>query len=172
MRITRYRRTPVLTPWRITLIIAAAIIIALIALNQYYRYVQRPFWDEQAVAETKVKEAGLLQETDRAVKYVWDNTVWIVHGKDADGDEAYAWMPEDGESSVFKLKEGVSKQRLEDALAKSRADAKIEHIKLGYKDGEPAWEVFYTKKASGNYFYDFFRFSDGALLVTYTLPQQ
>jgi len=159
-----------MTPARIAIIAVVGIILVLVGLNFYYRYVQGPFWDEQKIAEAKAIDTGKLQEATDASKYVWDEPIWIVMGKDAEDEEAVVWLLPT-EPLVYKQKNGVTEDSIKEAFRQEKPDASIEHVKLGFIHGEAVWEIFYTRKESGSFFYDFYRFGDGSLLTTYNLPK-
>ncbi|MBW7473401.1 DUF5590 domain-containing protein [Paenibacillus oenotherae] len=174
MRAKSRKRESRMTPLKWTLLAAAAILILLIAANGYYRYVQSPSWEEERAAEKQARETAGFTETIDSHKFVWDETVWVVEGKDKDGDEAYAWLREGSEPIVLKAREGLTEEAMEERFLQSRPDADLERLTLGSLNGEPVWEAFYYRKldGKGNYYYDFYRFGDGSAVTTYTLPSQ
>ncbi|MCQ6557991.1 cell wall elongation regulator TseB-like domain-containing protein [Paenibacillus mendelii] len=182
MRATRRKRPSSMTPARIAAVVIASLIVLLIGANGYYRYVQAPLWNVQTKVEAQAMKAAALKETSDSYTYVWDETVWIVEGKDEQGDDVYVWLNEEQAEQtditkqpvIRKVKEGFTKDQLKEKLLSSKPDADLEHIKLGWKDGQPVWELFYSRDQSGTnfYYYDFYRYSDGGYIITYSLPKQ
>ncbi|UVI32434.1 cell wall elongation regulator TseB-like domain-containing protein [Paenibacillus spongiae] len=177
MRASRRKRPSSMTPARIAAVVIASIVVLLIGANGYYRYVQAPMWNDQTKLEEQAMKIAGLQETSDSYTYVWDDTIWIVEGKDKQGDEVYVWLYENPNAMqpvIRKVKDGVTKEQLKEKLLSSKPDANLEHIKLGWKDNEPVWELFYSRDQSGTdfYYYDFYRYSDGGFIITYSLPKQ
>lgn len=172
MRAKSRKRGSSMTPMKWTLLIAAALVAIVLLVNGYYRYIQAPVWEEQRAAEKQAKETAGFTETVSAHKFVWDETTWIVEGKDKDGEEAYVWLKEKEQPLILKSRDGVTAEAVEEKFRQSKPDADIERVTLGMLNGEPVWEVYYYKKqdGSGNYYYDFYRFSDGGSVTTYKLP--
>ncbi|CAH1218344.1 hypothetical protein PAECIP111893_04407 [Paenibacillus plantiphilus] len=176
MRAKSRKREPVMTPLKWTLLAAAALITIVLLVNGYYRHVQSPLWEEERAAEKQAIETAEFTETADAHKFVWDETLWVVEGKDKDGDEAYVWLKQEDKDKplILKVKEGVTAEAIEEQFNQSKPDADMERVTLGMLNGEPVWEVFYYRKqaGSGNYYYDFYRFKDGSAVTTYKLPSQ
>ncbi|MBW7457769.1 DUF5590 domain-containing protein [Paenibacillus sepulcri] len=145
------------------------VILILVGLNMYYRSVQSSLWEEERSIEASAVKAGGLKEATDSHKFVWDQPVWVVQGKDQDGDDAYVWMTK--EPLKLKAKEGVSESEIKSRFLQNKPAAELYHIKLGMLGGEPVWEVFYSgKEASAQYnYYDFYKFRDGSFIITYTL---
>lgn len=147
------------------------VILALIGLNAFYRSVQSPIWQEERTAEAQALETGLLKKAADSHKFVWDETVWIVEGTDSDGDDAYVWLNKGGPVKL-KAKDGLTKAGMKEHFLKLKPDAKLRHMEIGMVGGVPVWEIFYSRKQSSGVlnYYDFYKFQDGAFIVTYKLP--
>ncbi|ANE47932.1 hypothetical protein SY83_18370 [Paenibacillus swuensis] len=149
-----------------------ALILLVIGLNRFYYYMQLDHWTERhAAVETALKEAGIT-EVDQANPYIWDDSYYVVSGKNKAGVEVMTWIPEDGkEVETREMSDGVSKERIA-ALTKERSpDAEILRILPGKMKGAPIWEVFYTKVdgSEERHFYDFYQWKDGRYIVTYNM---
>ncbi|GGD68905.1 cell wall elongation regulator TseB-like domain-containing protein [Paenibacillus nasutitermitis] len=148
---------------------AIVVMLILIGLNLYYRSVQSTLWKEEHSAEVLAVQTGGLKEATKSHRFVWDEPVWIVEGKDQDGDDAYVWMVK--EPLKLKAKNGVTESEIKSKFRKKSPAADLYHIKLGMLDGAPVWEVFYADKNSSKTFnyYDFYKYGDGSFIITYTL---
>lgn len=170
MRAQRKKAPPIMTPRRWAAVAAAALLLAVIAIHQYYRVIQQPVWNEEREASARAKELAGLTEVLRAEKVVWDETFWIVKGIDGDGEEVWVWLRDRGIRTV-KAAEAVSPDEVKERVRSRYAGADIVRIRPGLLQGEPAWEVFYSlPDAGGKYFYDFYDFKDGTHKVTYRIP--
>ncbi|SFS80652.1 DUF5590 domain-containing protein [Paenibacillus sp. BC26] len=171
MRANRRKRPPVMSAGRWITLSAALIILILVALNWYYRSVQSPVWREEQAAEAEAKDRGSLSSVDSSYHYVWDEPVWIVKGKDHNGDATYVWLKQN-ESITLRADEGLAKADIKERFLLGKPDADISHLKLGLFGGQPVWEIFYSRDQAGvtNHYYEFYRFRDGVFLITYKLP--
>jgi uncharacterized protein YpmB len=173
MRVERYKRPPLMSPAKWSLLAAVCLIAVLIGLNQFYRYIQSPVWAEEREAEAEaVQTAGLKSAVD-SHKFVWDETVWVVEGKDRNDEDVYVWLTEGGPLTI-NAKDGLTKEQMKERFLADKPDANVSHMTIGMVGGEPVWEIFYTRKeASITYsYYDFYRFRDGTFIVTYKLPNR
>ncbi|RAP76347.1 DUF5590 domain-containing protein [Paenibacillus montanisoli] len=171
MRANRRKRPPFMTPGRWIALSSAVIIVMLILLNWYYRSVQLPVWQEEAEVEAEAKDRASLSSVDSSYHYVWDDPVWVVKGKDNNGETTYVWLKEN-ESITLRADEGIAKADMKAQFLSGKPDASIFHMKIGLLGGEPVWEVFYSRKQAGvtNFYYEFYRFRNGTFLITYKLP--
>ncbi|MBB3109325.1 uncharacterized protein YpmB [Paenibacillus phyllosphaerae] len=175
MRTVRRKRKPFWTPVRIVLASVTGLLTIIIGINAYYWHVQSPFWEEENAAKSAAEQNAGLHDSSSAYKYVWDTTAWIVLGKDADGDAAIAWLPEEGGQPIIRKKEeGIARAELKEQFQQSKPDADLEHMQVGLLEGQPVWELFYSRDQAGveTYYYDFYRYNDGGYIITYNLPKQ
>ncbi|BBH20949.1 hypothetical protein Back11_22940 [Paenibacillus baekrokdamisoli] len=162
-----------MTAARWTLLSVMIVVVVLIALNAYYRSVQSPMWKQERLAEAKAIETAGLKEATLSYPFVWDESIWIVEGKDKNNEDTYVWLKKDT-SLVLKAKDGLTSQEIEQRFLQSKPDASIKNTKLGMLNNAPVWEVYYSKVQSSvkTYYYDFYQFQNGAFVVTYKLPTQ
>ncbi|MFC5650769.1 DUF5590 domain-containing protein [Paenibacillus solisilvae] len=162
-----------MTPGRILLVSAMAVIVILIALNVYYRSVQAPVWKEERAAEAQALKVTDLKEATDSEKFVWEEPVWIVKGKDKDGEDAYVWLKKDN-PILLKAKDGLSKADMKQKFLESKPDADIHDINVGMLGGVPVYQIYYDRKQASitSYYYEFYKFQDGAFIITYKLPSQ
>nr|WP_240353833.1 DUF5590 domain-containing protein [Cohnella algarum] len=125
--------------------------------------------DEAEAIELAKTEAGLTS-IDSAVKHVWEETVWVVIGKDAEGVARIVWVRESGAANDA-LANGLSQDQAEQRFASERPGAKIVRILPGWFQDRPAWEIRYVADPeTERQAIDFYAFEDGAKLKTYELP--
>lgn len=173
MRANRRKSPAVMTPSRITILSVMAVIVVLFALNVFYRSVQAPLWKEERAAEAQALELTDLKQATASEKFVWEEPVWIVEGKDKDDDDAYVWLKKDN-PLLMKAKDGLSKADIERRFQESKPDADIHDTKIGMLGGAPVWEIYYSREQASvtNYYYEFYKFQDGNFIITYKLPSQ
>ena len=172
-RVNRYKRDRVMTPGRWILLTVIVIVVLLVSFNVYYRYLQSPIWSEEQSAEDNALKLGVLKKATDSYRYAWDEPVWVVKGTNADGADTYVWLKKDS-SITLQAKDGLTEKDIKAQFQQVKADATIDHIRLGLFGGEPVWEVYYARNQAGfvSHFYDFYRFRDGSLIVMYKLPSQ
>ncbi|WP_274651606.1 DUF5590 domain-containing protein [Paenibacillus humicola] len=174
MRANRRKQPPFMTPRKWVWLGILVFVAVLILLNQFYRYVQGPVWKAERQAEEQAMKAADLKEADKAYKFVWDDTVWVVDGTNQNGEDVYVWLRPQGEPVTMKVNDGLSKADMKRQFLQAKPDAKIKHMKIGMVGGMPVWEFYYTRKQASetDTYYDFYRFADGGFVVTYRLPKQ
>lgn len=173
MRATQFKRPPVMTTGRWILVAAMTIVLLLVSINAYYRYVQSPVWKEQNIAEQDAKQRGGLKKVTDSYAYAWDEPVWVVEGKDANDADTYVWLKKDA-TITLRADDGRTMEDVKAKFLQVKPDASIAHMKLGLFGGEPVWEIAYERNQAGvtNHYYDFYRFRDGSFVVMYKLPSQ
>ena len=116
------------------------------------------------------KNQGGLTEVERAELYTWNETLWIVIGKDANNESWIIWERNDGLVKK-KLSEGFSESRIRERFASERPSADPIRVLPGWFSGQPVWEIrYYKTRSTRQQGIDFYSFQDGTLLQTYDLP--
>lgn len=153
-----------------TLWISALVVLLLVYLHAEYRSFQRPIWAAELQAEKLAQQKAGLKETSSAEKYVWDAPVWVVRGKNAEGQEVIAWLPEKGEPLLLDMASSRKEGDIRSIFKQRVPDAHIHHVRAGMIGGQPVWEVFYTRKqGQTRYYYDFYQYQSGEYMTTYSL---
>ncbi|MFC5467726.1 DUF5590 domain-containing protein [Cohnella suwonensis] len=165
-----HRKGPSLSLAKWGILVAGFVVFVLVC---FYLYVRSSDKDYRSVENRAVRiakqQAGLKEVTD-AASHTWDETVWIVSGKDADGE---SWV-------VFEKSDGVVKEKTTDNLTKKQMLAKFESehegasapIRMipGWFKGQPAWEIRYWNNDDHlHQSLGFYSFKDGTMLKTYVL---
>lgn len=164
------KRPSIMTGRRWTMLILGFLVFVCVIFVLYVKSAAADYQNEKddAIRLAK-KEAGIVKQTD-AVKHVWDESVWVVTGKDADGVKWFVWERQSGivkEKADDGLSEAVVKQR----FAEEHPGKKIVRVIPGWFENQPAWEIRYVSDpATERQAIDFYSFLDGTLLKTYDLP--
>ena len=110
-------------------------------------------------------------EIESAVKFVWDDIVWIIRGEREDGEDLYVWAFADRIESVH-AEEAYDVGRLRQDVRRAVPDASIIRIRPGYAEGRRIWEVYYSRRktVTQSSYYGFYAFEDGRPIETYRLP--
>jgi uncharacterized protein YpmB len=171
-RSQRERRLPSLSLIRWLILITGFIVFVAVSFVLYIRSADA----DHRIAQNNVieiaKKQGGLEVVDEAVIHTWDETVWVVTGKDSAGE---TWMLWERKAELVKRKvsENMSKKRM---LAKfSEEHAGLEPIRVlpGWFKDQPVWEIRYWNEAAREHqSIDFYSFQDGTKLKTYVLSSQ
>lgn len=160
-----------MTPGRWAVIILLSIGLVLLLVNLYFQWARSDYVLEEREAIRRVKaEAGLAQ-VDSAVKFVWDEIVWVVRGEREDGAALYVWAFEDRVETMDEG-EAYDPDRLREDVLREHPDASIIRIRPGFAEGRRIWEVYYSRKEDDltRHYYGFYAFEDGSPIETYRLP--
>ncbi|MBD3918838.1 DUF5590 domain-containing protein [Paenibacillus sp. PR3] len=171
MRATRKKRAPFMNPKRWTALSLVLLLAIIAGLGMWYNTIFKGIWSAEAKAEQQAIEAASLTEVNSVEKYVWDESVWVVEGKAADGQDLYVWLRDNGTETV-PAANAVNEQQIRDSLLQNKPDASIKHVRPGIVDGQRVWEVFYSRSESGEqkYEYAFYNFENGTFINTLKLP--
>jgi uncharacterized protein YpmB len=154
--------------------LSLVLLLAIIAgLGMWYNTIFRGIWAAEAQAKKQAMEQAALTEVDSTEKYVWDEAVWVVEGKTADGVEQYVWLRNSGTETV-RAADAATKQQIRESLLQNKPDAHIKHIRPGIVNGQHVWEAFYSRSEGGQqkYAYDFYSFENGTFMNTLKLPEK
>lgn len=168
-RIAERRRQSVWTGWRLTLILLGFLVFVAVVFVVYVRSADADYRGEERAAAAKAKQEAGLTEVDNVSKHVWDDSVWVVEGKDASDTDWFVWLREDG---VVKEKatEGYDDERIRSRFNADHPGKKIARLLPGWFSGQPAWEIRYIDDpASKRQAIVFYSFNDGSQLKTYNL---
>ncbi|AGA57941.1 MAG: hypothetical protein C6W55_06905 [Thermobacillus sp.] len=160
-----------MTPKRWAVIILLGIGLVLMLLNLYFQWARSDYVREERDAIRRVKAEAGLTKVESAVKFVWDDIVWIIRGEREDGADLYVWAFADRIESVHG-EEAYDVERLRQDVLRAFPDASIIRIRPGYAEGRRIWEVYYSREESDvkRHYYGFYAFEDGRPIETYRLP--
>lgn len=152
---------------------AAAVLVLLVLAGLMYRAVQRDHYDRMEQARRTALEQTDLVRAERVWRFAGDGVVYVVAGTDAEERPFYVWVGPDG-VTARPASEGISGEEAAGRTIARMDGAAVLRVVPGMLDGEPVWEVFYERKEDGGVrrYYDYYRFSDGALLDTLRLNVQ
>lgn len=127
-------------------------------------------WNEKREAVKTAYAETMLAKADRVEPFVGAEPYMIVFGEDKIGNKMVAWISSTDRYAAYES-EGISKQAAVDKVTGADPSNKVLRATPGKLDADYVWEVYYKKEQDGQvrYFYDYYRFSDGALIDTLRL---
>jgi len=149
---------------------AAAVLVVLAAAGLYYRAIQGGHYEQiEQARRTALNETPLVR-AERVWRFAGDDVYYVVAGPDGEGRPLLVWVGPES-VTVHSAVYGISGEEAAERTKRRAGDAAILRTVPGMLDGEPVWEVFYERKEDGGVrrYYDYYRFSDGALLDTLRL---
>ncbi|MGG4142801.1 hypothetical protein ABEW34_06690 [Paenibacillus algorifonticola] len=164
-------RKPFWTVKRAVFLSVIFVIVLLAVTIVYYRAVHKDLWAEEAPIKAHAIEAAQLTEVTGMTKQVWDGISWVVKGNTADEQDVYVFLTTaEGPVLTVKATEHITQEQADTALLSSEPDANIKRTQPGLLNGEPVWEIFYSRdEAITKYYYAYYSFRDGAFLKKYSL---
>lgn len=164
------KRAPVMTARRWTLLILGFLVFVCVVFVLYVKSAGADYQNEKddAIRLAK-KEAGIVKTTD-AIKHVWDESVWIVTGKDSDGVKWFVWERQEGIVRE-KADDGLSEAEVKQKFRQENPGKQIVRVLPGWFENQPAWEIRYVSDPdTERQTIDFYAFKDGTKLKSYDLP--
>ncbi|SFB17589.1 Uncharacterized protein YpmB [Cohnella sp. OV330] len=168
-RISERRRHSAWTGWRLTLIALGFLVFIAVVFVVYIRSADAGYRGEERAAVSRAKQEAGLTEVDAVSKHVWDDSVWVVEGKDASDTDWFVWLREDG-AVKEKVADGYGEDGIRSRFNADHPGKKIARLLPGWFSGQPAWEIRYiddpgTKRQA----IVFYSFKNGSELRTYNL---
>ncbi|MFC3801347.1 DUF5590 domain-containing protein [Cohnella sp. GCM10012308] len=168
-RIAERRRQSAWTGWRLTLIVLGFLVFVAVVFVVYIRSADAEYRGEERAAVAKAKQEAGLIKIGNVSKHVWDDSVWVVEGKDASDTDWFVWLRQDG-SIKEKSGDGYSEEGIRDRFNSDHPGKKIVRLLPGWFSGQPAWEIRYIDDPdSKRQAIVFYSFKDGNALRTYNL---
>lgn len=150
----------------------AIVVTALVSVFYYYTTVQRPWWDTEKRAVRAALDRTPMEEAERTALSNSEESFVIVYGTDGENRPLIAWVESVTEDVYYAYPDqGTTEEQIRNRWRNAHPDARLIRIVPSLMRGEVAWEVFYEQEVEGGKrkYYDYYRFEDGELLVTYTL---
>ncbi len=164
------RRMPVMSFGRWAAFGIGVLLLAAFVAVIYVRSADAEYRSEEKRAALLAMAQAGLSEVDQVVSYTWDETLWIVFGKNQEGRDMVVWERENG-IEAMGLDEGYNEEQIRHRFKSDRPSAKLIRMLPAWFHGEPAWEIRYAvAPGSDLQCIDFYSFRTGRLLKTYTLP--
>jgi uncharacterized protein YpmB len=144
--------------------------LLLFGAYQFYTAIHAAEWSREDAAVWAAYRNTVLAKASRVESFVGDKPYYIVQGEDKLGQSVIVWVGEDEIHAEYE-RDGVSGDELLAAWREADPDKQLIRIRPGKIDDVYVWEIFYAKIDNGKkrYYYDYFRFSDGAPVDTYRL---
>jgi len=165
------RRPPLMTARRWVVVAAGFVLFVLVAAVLYVHEAGAAYRDEERNAIAIAREQAGLVDIGDAEVHTWDEKIWIVTGRDADGTEWFVWERPEGLVKE-RAADGLTRQAMADRFAALHPDCPILRMLPAWFQNQPAWEIRYmADSASKRQAIDFYAFKDGTKLQTLELPQ-
>ena len=152
---------------------AIGLTVLIFLLVRFYRSVHEDVWMAEAEAVATVTSSKYVSEVSRVERFVGERLYMIVFGRDKAGNEAIVWVSGD-EVHFEYAAEGVSAEEVRQKTLAKDPSNEILRVTPGKFENEYVWEVFYRRDEGDGvrYYYDYYRFRDGAPLDTWRLTKQ
>ncbi|RUS48215.1 DUF5590 domain-containing protein [Cohnella sp. AR92] len=171
-RLENRRSSKAIPPWRWVLLIVGFLLFICVAFYLYVQSADSQYTSDERKAIRLAKTDAGLKEIDGTYKHVWEETVWVVAGTDAQGEEWMVWERQ-GEEGIVKekLSSGYDEDQIVSLFRKDHPNNRIVRVLPGWFQNQPAWEIRYVNDPSTKrQAIDFYQFKSGELLKTYDLP--
>ncbi len=162
------RRMPSLSLVKWLVILTGFVLFVLVSFYVYVRSADSDYRRAENNAIRIAKEQGSLTDISEAISHTWDETVWVVSGKDADGQD---WMIFERSNELVrrKVSENMSKKQMLAKFSQEHGGTPIRIIP-GWFENQPVWEIrYWNEKSKENQSIDFYSFYDGTMMKTYVL---
>jgi len=165
------RALPSLTIGKWLVIVAGFVVFVIVSFVLYVRSADSGYRTAEKHAIRIAEEQGGLTKVTEAVRHTWQETIWIVTGEDAEGEQ---WI-------VFELQDQVMRKKAGEFLTKGQMLEKFSRTHSGepiqimpaWFGGRPAWEIrYWNENDKARQSLDFYSFDDGSLIRTYQLSIQ
>lgn len=156
---------------RFFLIFVTALLLIIIFLTLFYRDVQKDHFADMNRAAQLAREQMKLTTVTRVEPAFGDGAYHIVFGVNEEEVPLVIWVS-DQDLHAEPALDAFTENQVREAVLGKEPNAQIQRILPNKIEGEYVWEAFYKKKTETGetkYFYDFYRFSDGAYIDTYRL---
>lgn len=160
---------------KILVSVVFGIILFIVVISRFYQSVQGEEWSAEQQAVKKAKSQTPVVSVDRVDPFTWDESYYVIFGKDAKKKELIVWIQDNGSKVETRYaSDGVSREQTKNIFQAKQQGSSILRMTPGILSGAPVWEVFYTKLTGTEkrYFYDFYQFKDGKFIVTYKLSER
>jgi uncharacterized protein YpmB len=171
-RSDKVRRLPSLSLIRWLVIIAGFILFVIVSFVLYIRSADAGHRHGEKKAYQIALNQGGMEEVSRASIHTWDETVWVVKGKDSEDQPWMIWVRNE-ELIKKKISEGISEEQMLEEFTKAHSGQKPLRILPGWFQNQPVWEIRYKidtgDPEDDHQSIDFYSFEDGTKLQTFWL---
>lgn len=151
---------------------ALAVLLVAVGLFIFFDSIIAKEWDDKRQAVLRAYQDTMMVKADRVEPFVGDKPYVVVFGEDKLGKKMIVWVGPEQEIEARYQEEGLTEEAVRLAAANTAPGTRIERATPGILDGELVWEVYGQRQrddGGSTYFYEYYRFSDGAHLDTYRL---
>ncbi|RKP57016.1 hypothetical protein D7Z26_03240 [Cohnella endophytica] len=162
------KKLPSLSLVKWIFLVTGFVAFVLVSFFLYVRSSDSEYRNAENNAIRIAKEQGGLTSISDAASHTWDETVWVVSGKDADGEP---WMIFERANEIVreKMSENLSRKQMLAQFGLEHEGTPIRIIPGWFKDA-PAWEIrYWTGTDKQRQSLDFYSLENGTLLKTFVL---
>lgn len=155
------------------MIIMLGLFTLFFVIHLIYVFLMQEQWDDQESAlNTAIKQTDMVNAS-HAESFSLEQSFMIVYGEDDQERGMIVWIGEDQIHSEF-TSDGVTKEQIKSKVLDKDSEIEVLRITPGKYKKDWVWEVFYQKQLQNGKrtYYDYYRFSDGEWLETYTMSLQ
>jgi uncharacterized protein YpmB len=171
-RSEKERRLPTLSLFRWMVLITGFVVFVIVSFVLYIQSADSEYRKAEREAAQIAQKQGGLVEVSEAVRHTWDETVWVVTGKDS---ENQIWMVWERKAELVKRKVNENKSEKQMLSMFTQEHAGVTPIRMlpGWFQDQPIWEIRYKNNSDEEHqTIDFYSFKDGTKLKTYVLSSQ
>jgi len=158
--------------YKISIAIIFMLILIFMSVNSIYKSVFNEQWDKHSeVISVAMAQTELVKATN-VESFSFEDYFMVVYGEDSEQRNMIVWVGEDEIHSEY-AEDGYNRNLLRLKMREIYSDIQIIKMTPGkYKD-DWVWEVLYRQSPSDRHtYYDYYRFSDGELLLTLTMSSR
>ncbi|KIL34804.1 hypothetical protein SD71_17430 [Cohnella kolymensis] len=164
------RRIPSISRTRWLVLLCGFALFLIVSFVLYIRSADSNHRDAEFKAMDIAEQYVDFKHIDYAVSHTWDETVWVVKGKDSADEQ---WMVIERKEGVVKLKlsENTTEKQIRQKFSDEHSGLKPIRALPGWFQGQPVWEIRYWSQIGGKHqAIDFYALKDGSRIRTYELP--
>jgi uncharacterized protein YpmB len=166
------RRFPNLSLIRWLVLITGFVVFVIVSSVLYFRSADSEYRKAESAAAQIAQKQGGLVEVSESVRHTWDETVWVVTGKDSDNQTWMVWERKE-ELVKRKVNENMSEKQILSIFSQEHPGVTPIRVIPGWFQNQPIWEIRYKNSTGeGQQSIGFYSFKDGTKLKTYVLSSQ
>lgn len=140
----------------IWIIVIVILVIIGIGINIYINALE-PLNEAESIASQIAVDETAIETVETFSLYNGSSSYYIVKGKNSEGENLIAWIPEKEKNRkiiVKKEKDGISRDEAIQKLYDKNKPEEIMTVKLGMENNIPLWEIYYRSNEDLiNYYY-------------------
>jgi len=139
----------------------------------FFGQIHREEWAAEDEAVRTAYAKTVLARAEKVVPFTLDSTGMVVFGEDKLGQQVIVWVNGDQTHTEY-ARDAKGEHDVIAEWQKRVPGGRLLRVIPGKLQDTYVWEIFYkvSEEGSDHYYYDYYRFKDGAFLETYRLTLQ